>query len=73
MKLNCEFSLDLLRAGSVDPGGLFYYKRRLWMMVNPVQGGQRLIRAVATQDQDPHVICRETLVRRVNRIRVLRK
>ena len=73
MKLNCEFSLDLLRVGSVEPGGLFYYKRRLWMVVNPVQGERRLIRAVATQDQDPHVILSATLVRRVNRFRVLRK
>ena len=66
-------SLGNVRAGSIEVGGLFYYKRRFWIIVNAVAPGQRLIRAMATEDQDPQLISANTGVRRVNRIRVLRK
>jgi len=70
MKLKSEMSLERARLGSIEVGGLFYYDRRFWIIVNAVAPGHRLIRAMATHDQDPQVISATTSVQRVKRIRV---
>jgi hypothetical protein len=70
MKLKSEMSLERVRLGSIEVGGLFYHDRRFWIIVNAVAPGRRLIRAMATDTQDPHVIGADTSVHRVKKIRV---
>ena len=61
--LECHFGVKRARLGSVNAGGVFLYRRRLWIVLNPCQTqGGKLVRTLEGAIHKSQVLPSKTAV-----------
>lgn len=63
--IDYSFQVRKSKLGILHAGDVFVYRSKLWEVVNPVQGGGKLIRTLAGVDNSPMVKPSKTLVQHI--------
>lgn len=71
MKINEEGNLDYtfrvkkIHLGRLSPGEIFWYKRKLWIVLNRVEGGGKLVRTLTGVHHQSNIQSPTSLVHHV--------
>ena len=68
-KLNSEFGVKRVKTGQLNAGGVFLYRRRLWIVLNPCQhGGGKVVRTLEGAEHVVKMLPSKTLVWRIDTV-----
>lgn len=62
-KLSYSFDIERMRLGTISAGGIFLYRKRLWVALNPAkESGGKLVRTLEGTTHKAKILPSKTLV-----------